>query len=36
MIKWKELENTSKAIDRWNGVTPTTNMGNAVPFINVK
>lgn len=36
MIKWKELENTSNAIQKWDGKLPTTNMGNAVPFVNVK
>lgn len=36
MIKWKELENTSNAIQKWDGKLPTTNMGNVVPFVNVK
>ena len=36
MIKWKELENTSNAIQKWDGKLPTTNMSNAVPFVNVK
>jgi regulator of protease activity HflC (stomatin/prohibitin superfamily) len=36
MIKWKELENTSNAIAKWDGKLPTTSMSNGVPFINVK
>ena len=35
VLKLRELENTRIAIDKWNGVLPTTN-GGAVPFINVK
>lgn len=36
MIKWRELENNSRAIEKWNGQLPTTNASGAVPFINVK
>ena len=36
MIKWKELVNTSNAIQKWDGKLHTTNMSNAVPFVNVK
>lgn len=36
MIKWRELENNTRAIEKWNGQLPTTNASGAVPFINVK
>lgn len=36
LIRWKELEIQEEAIAKWDGKLPTTNMGNAVPFINVK
>lgn len=36
LIKWKELEIQEEAVAKWDGKLPTTNMGNAVPFINVK
>lgn len=36
MIRWKELENNSKAIDKWNGQLPTTNASGAIPFVNIK
>lgn len=36
LIRWKELEIQEEAIQKWDGKLPTTNMGNAVPFINVK
>jgi hypothetical protein len=36
LIRWKELEIQEEAIQKWDGKLPSTNMGNAVPFINVK
>jgi regulator of protease activity HflC (stomatin/prohibitin superfamily) len=36
LIKWKELEIQEEAIQKWDGKLPTTSMGNAIPFVNVK
>lgn len=36
MIRWKELENAQEAITKWNGVLPTTNASETIPFINLK
>lgn len=36
MIKWKQLENDSSAIAKWNGALPTTALSNATPFLPIK
>ena len=36
MLEWKRLENNRFALEKWNGVLPTTNAGGAVPFLNIK
>ena len=35
LIKWKELEIQEEAIQKWNGVLPSTNLAGSVPFVNV-
>lgn len=36
MLEWKRLENNRFALEKWNGILPTTNAGGAVPFLNIK
>lgn len=35
LLRLREIENQSKAIDKWDGNLPHTMAGNAVPFINL-
>ena len=36
MLEWKRLDNNHFALEKWNGILPTTNAGGAVPFLNIK
>lgn len=36
VIKMKQLEVQAAAVAKWNGVLPTTNTGDAIPFLQVK
>lgn len=37
MLKWRDQDNTQAAIAKWNGVLPTTSLGqSATPFIGIK
>lgn len=36
MLQWKQMEINQHAVEKWNGILPTTNASGAVPFINLK